>query len=404
MSRTLFRYLVFEVLGPFVIGLVILSFVLLMFQLLKLTELIVSYGVALADIGLLLAYIFPPFFTFTIPMSFLLAVLLAVSRLSSESEITAMKAGGIGLVQLYPPILFLSIVMAVATAFLALYADPWGKAGFKNMLIELGRQKATVAIVEHVFNDSLEDMTLYVHHLVPEEDKMEGIFLADQRQQDAPIIVTAALGRLLDSGREDTLLLELEDGVVHRTDPGEPGVYETVQFRTYRIQVDLGEVMGGGDKLRHTYLEMDMGELAAYVASLEGTDKDYERRRAWTEYHRRIAMPFVCLAFGLIALPLGISPPRSGRSRGFSTSIVVLCVYYLLFRAGENMGWKGLVHPAVAMWVPNVLMVAFGAYLLQRKANERPIWLLEKASKWSAATGAWFRAKFGVRRDGESDS
>ena len=125
MKRTLFRYILFEVLGPFIVGLVILSFVLLMFQLLKLTELIVSYGVAVGDIGLLLLYIFPPFFTFTIPMSFLLAVLLAVSRLSSDSEITALKAGGVGLKQLYPPIFVLSLAMVALTAFLALYADPW---------------------------------------------------------------------------------------------------------------------------------------------------------------------------------------------------------------------------------------------------------------------------------------
>jgi lipopolysaccharide export system permease protein len=394
MKRTLFRYILMEVLGPFIVGLVILSFVLLMFQLLKLTELIVSYGVAVGDIGLLLLYIFPPFFTFTIPMSFLLAVLLAVSRLSSDSEITALKAGGVGLKQLYPPIFVLSLAMVAVTAFLALYADPWGKAGFKNLLLDLGRQKATVGIVEHVFNDSIDDMTLYVHHVVPEADRLEGIFLADQRDEKNPLIVTAESGSLVDSGRDGYLALELANGVIHRPDPIDKTIYETVQFGRYRIQIDLSAM--GADNIKFTYLEMNMTELAAHIDAVrDDEEQTYEYHRAWTEFHRRIAMPFICVAFGLLALPLGISPPRSGRSRGFSTAVVLLCLFYLMFRAGENLGWKGVVHPAVAMWAPNVLLLVFGAYLLHRKANEQPVWLLDKLSRWSTGAGQWMRARLG---------
>lgn len=394
MKRTLFRYLLLEVLGPFAIGLVILTFVLLMFQLLKLTELIVSYGVGLGDVARILLYIFPPFFTFTVPMSFLLAVLMAVSRLSSDSELTAMKAGGLSLYQLYPPILLLSLVMTLLTAGLALYADPWGKSSFKNLLLDLGRQKATIGLVEHVFNDSLDDLTIYVHHLVPEEDRLEGLFLADERQPDAPLYVIAEQGQIL-AGEDAAMRIEMTNGVLHRTDPADPTIYETVRFGKYRLRVDLNQTMKDG-QLKRSYLEMGLGELGRHVDALRRQGDSFDMRRAWVEYHRRFAMPFACLAFGLIALPLGVSPPRSGRSRGFSTSIVMLCVFYLLFRAGENLGWKGILHPAVAMWSPIFVLLLAGAYLLAKKAGERPVWLLDVASEYGRAAARWLRRKAGL--------
>lgn len=395
MSRTLFRYVIIEVLGPFAVGLVILTFVLLMFQILKLTELIVSYGVQLADVGLLLLYILPPFFVFTIPMSFLLAVLMAVSRLSSDSEITAMKAGGISLHQLFPPILVISLVVALCTAGISLVADPWGKKGFQRLLIDLGREKATVGIVEHVFNDSFEDMTLYVHHIVPEQDLLEGIFLADERESTAPIIVTAQRGRIGEADQESSLLLTLENGAMHRIDPDDPAVYETVHFQRYKIAVNLEAAMAK-DPLGHAYLSMTIPELRRHIKQLRKKGDDYEMRRAWVEYHKRFAFPFVCVIFGLIALPLGVSPPRSGRSRGFSTSVIVLCIFYLLFRAGENLGWKGVIHPFVAMWTPLLIGIVLGMYLLEKKANESPIWLLDTLGYVSRNAGRWIRLKLGM--------
>ncbi|HPQ68747.1 MAG TPA: LPS export ABC transporter permease LptF [bacterium] len=401
MKRTLFRYLLMEVLGPFLIGLVIFTFVLLMFQILKLTELIVSYGVGLGDVGRLLMYILPPFFVFTVPMSFLLAVLMAISRMSSDSEITALKAGGISLWQLYPPVLALSLVASLACAFLALVGDPWGKQGFRNMLLEMGREKATIGVVEHVFNDSFKDMTLYVHHVVPEQDLLEGIFLADERAAGEPLVVTARQGKLGQSPREATLAMDLYDGAIHRVDPQDKTIYETVRFKQYRLEVDLAEAMGK-DQLKRTYLEMTMPELRTHIAELRAKDDDYAMRRAWVEYHRRFAFPFACVVFGLIALPLGVSPPRSGRSRGFSTSIIVLCAFYLLFRAGENLGWKGVLHPIVAMWTPLAVGVALGLYLLKKKSDESPIWLLDMAQYGAQRATNWLRAKLGL--DGEERS
>ena len=402
MTRTVARYVMFEVLGPFFIGLVILTFVLFMFQILKLTELIVSYGVNLSDAGRLMFYILPPFFVFTVPMSFLLAVLMAVSRLSSDSEITALKAGGISLYQLAPPILILSLLATIGTAGLSLYADPWGKKGFHDLLIQLGRQKATVGITEHVFNESFKDMNLYVHHLVPEQDLLEGVLLADQRDAQQSVVVTARTGHLLGQGQGSALVLEMENGAIHRFDLRNPTIYEIVRFAKGQIMVDLERALDerGADL---AYLEMDMNEITDYIKSQREQGGGYVMRRAWVEYHKRFAFPFVCVVFGLIALPLGVSPPRSGRSRGFAASIIVLCAFYLLFRAGENLGWKGVVHPIVAMWTPLLIGLLFGLYLLKKKSDEAPVWLLDMLQYGARNLGKRIGRRLGLSADESED-
>src|SRR4030066_434249 len=105
MIKTTYLYILKEVFPIFLIGLMIFTFILLMDKILKLIELIVSRGVNLSQILMLLLFISPSFLIFTIPMSVLLAILLAFGRLSTDSEITALKASGISLYQLFLPVI-----------------------------------------------------------------------------------------------------------------------------------------------------------------------------------------------------------------------------------------------------------------------------------------------------------
>jgi lipopolysaccharide export system permease protein len=255
-----------------------------------------------------------------------------------------------------------------------------------------------VGITEHVFNESFKDMNLYVHHLVPEQDLLEGVLLADQRDAKQSVVVTARTGHLLGEGQGSALMLEMENGAIHRFDLRNPTVYEIVRFAKGRIMVDLERALDerGADL---AYLEMDMNELTDYIKLQREHGGGYVMRRAWVEYHKRFAFPFVCVVFGLIALPLGVSPPRSGRSRGFAASVIVLCAFYLLFRAGENLGWKGVLHPVVAMWTPLAIGLLFGLYLLKKKSDEAPIWLLDLLQYGARNLGRRLGRRFGLGAD-----
>jgi lipopolysaccharide export system permease protein len=113
------------------------------------------------------------------------------------------------------------------------------------------------------------------------------------------------------------------------------------------------------------------------------------------EFHRRFALPFACFVFALVGVPLGIQNQRSGKATGFSLSIGALLIYYIILSAGKTLGEKGLTHPAVAVWAPNLIFLALGAYLFGKTAAEKRIPLFEIIP----ALIGWARCKFDMRRE-----
>lgn len=380
--RIVQRYVATEILIPFALGLFVLTFVIMMFQILKVTDLMVNYGLRLGDVIRVFLYLLPPFTVFTLPMAFLLGVMLAVGRLSSDSEIVAMKASGISLLQLLPPVLALGVLSFFAAAFLSLWADPWGKTQSKLMLERVGTQFAGALIKEKVFNTELDNLVIYVEEIDTRTREMRGIFLSDESNPELPMIITAESGRVLHSPSGSKVVFQLESGAIHRS-TSDSSVYDAAFFERNEIVYDVRRGIQG-DAVRRSYLDMTLPELSGHVTQLRAklasgvADKDERReteremRRSWVEYHRKFAFPFACVVFGIIGLPLGVVAPRSGRGQGFTLAIIVLCSYYLLFRVGENLGWKDALHPAVAMWAPNVLFLAFGLYLIRARTLERP--------------------------------
>jgi lipopolysaccharide export system permease protein len=96
------------------------------------------------------------------------------------------------------------------------------------------------------------------------------------------------------------------------------------------------------------------------------------------EIQRRFATPFACLIFALIAVPLGIQNRRSGKSAGFSLSIITLLTYYIFLSIGKNLGEKAVLTPFVAMWLPNMIFLAGGTLLFIKTAREERFALLDR--------------------------
>jgi lipopolysaccharide export system permease protein len=108
------------------------------------------------------------------------------------------------------------------------------------------------------------------------------------------------------------------------------------------------------------------------------------------EFNRRFALPFACFVFALVGVPLGIQNQRSGKATGFSISIGVLLIYYIILSAGRTLGEKGLAHPAIAVWAPNLILFALGAYLFKKTAAEQRIPMFEIFPAFME----WARQKF----------
>jgi lipopolysaccharide export system permease protein len=130
VKKTTYLYILKEILPIFLIGMMVFTIILLMDKILKLIEMIVTRGVSLSDILMLLLYLSPSFLIFTIPMSVLLSTLISFGRLSGDSEITAFKASGLSLYQLFLPVSIFSIAAYSSPRFVSSTA-PWGNHGFR---------------------------------------------------------------------------------------------------------------------------------------------------------------------------------------------------------------------------------------------------------------------------------
>src|SRR5512139_788105 len=144
MRKTISLYILKEILPIFLIGLMVFTVILLMDKILNLIELVVNRGGSLSHILMLFAFISPSFLIMTIPISVLLATLLTFGRLSSDSEVTALKASGMSLYQLFVPISVFAVAAFLLASFLVFYGLPWGNKGFKATLYRLARSKADI--------------------------------------------------------------------------------------------------------------------------------------------------------------------------------------------------------------------------------------------------------------------
>ena len=359
----------------FFIGLMTLTIILLMDKIFKLIELIVTKGTSSTQILKLLFYIAPSFLIFTIPMSVLVATLLSFGRLSSDNEITAFKASGVSLYQLFSPIIYFSVVAYFITTFLVFYALPWGNRGFINTLYAIAQTKADIDIKERVFNDDFEGLVVYVEKVPIQGRKMEGVLIHDEREKGQSNTIFSTEGYLFNDPKSQEVVLRLVQGEIHRFEL-KTQTYHRIQFDTYDLKLELAKTFEAiGRKLREH--EMSIDEIEAKIDKMKKEGKNTASQEV--ELHRRFAVPFACIVFAIIGVPMGIQPSRSGRSHGFVFSILIFLGYYIALTASEMFAVSGALPPFLAGWAPNVLFGSFGIYLLVKAANDSPfgpsLWL-----------------------------
>jgi len=377
MRKTTYLYILKEILPISFIGLMIFTVILLMDKILKLIEMIVTRGASLSRILMLLLFISPSFLIFTVPIAVLLGTLLTFGRLSSDSEVTAFKASGISLYQLYFPVCAFSIVACLLTTFLVIYGLPWGNRGFRATLYLIAQSRADVEIKERVFNDVFDGLVVYVDKVPIQGKRMEGILIYDERDKEKVNTIFAKEGFLVNDPKSQEVALRLISGDIHRYEP-KANIYQKVHFSTYDLKLELAKIfLSLGKKLKE--YEMSIDEIRAKMEKMRQKGEDTTAQEI--EIHKRYAIPFACIVFGLIGVPLGIQPRRSGRSHGFVFSILILLVYYISLTAFEILANRHAIPTITVGWAPNILFGAFGVYLVIKSANESPftpsLWVIE---------------------------
>jgi lipopolysaccharide export system permease protein len=358
--RIIDRYITRELLVPFLLGIGMFTSILLVARILKLVEMVVNRGIPFFQVLKLFSYVLPAFLEVTVPMALLLAVLVAFGRLSSDSEIIALQASGVGVYRLVVPVGIFATAVAVVTLGLGVYARPWGNSRLRSGLYEIVKARASAGIREKVFNDDFLGLVLYVDRIEPPGNTLHGILIADSRDSEAPNTIFARFGFVASREESQTLTLRLLDGSIYTGSRTRKGYQET-RFSTYDINLDLMHTMV--EPREKDASEMTLHELREAIARKIAVNQPTFIERV--ELQRRFSISFACLVFGALGVSLGVRPSRAVHSRGFSVSLALIFVYYLLLTLGQNLGERGVLPPVVAVWLPNVLL-SFPAVLLLR--------------------------------------
>jgi lipopolysaccharide export system permease protein len=375
MKKTLYRYLLKELFPSFILGLVGFTFVLLTGRILQLIELFVNKGIALSYLLRLVYYLIPSFLVLTIPMATLLSVLLTFNRLSSDNEVTALKASGVSLYQMTPPVAILAAVSFAATTLLSLYSLPQANHASRSLLFQMASTKAHAGVKERVFNDDFEGLVLYVEKIGPDPAEWQNVFLSDSRNPAETVSILAPQGTVLSDPQNMTVTLRLKNGAIHRLG-NKPDSYQKIDFDRYDLRLDLKAAWRDRPEDKKHPADMSLPELARTIRLLRAQNAD--TRPQWVKVHEKFSIPFACLVFGLIAVPLGVQTraTRAGKSTGFAWSIGVLLIYYLCTNTGTSLAERGAVTLELGMWVPNLLFLGLGFYLLVKAAQESPVFFL----------------------------
>lgn len=366
--KILARYILREFFPPFLIALICLTFILIFNDLFRLTQLFVQKGVNPLYLIELLIYVMPATLVLTIPMASLIAILLALGRFSTDNEIVAMKAHGIGFHQVMMPLLILTGVFSIIDLGLIDYAMPQANRAYATLTRDIRRHNPAVVLEEATVMKELEsEGKLWMYESTDAvSGRMQNVKIWDGIWNGKPRFSHAREAELgFQSGRA---MLTLYDGHTYEPAADNSDSFRVTAFQKQELALQLKEELERGEFQNQTPRTMNFSQLQTFVAALQKSlqtseNPAYTRKRlrnAEVEYHKKLAIPFACLAFGLIGVPLGMMVKRSGKMIGFGIGLVLCAVYYLLLQVGQNAGLNGVLSPALAMWFPNIVIGILG--------------------------------------------
>ncbi|MEE2776269.1 MAG: LptF/LptG family permease [Acidobacteriota bacterium] len=379
MSR-IDRYVVTETLGPITLGFVVATFMLLIRAFFELAEAIIRRGVEPESVLKLLALNLPHIVVITIPMAMLFGILVAIGRLAGDSELTALRAAGVSLFYLYRGLLGLSLIFTIGNVALMMWLLPWGNQTYTRLLLEQMTGSITEQLEPRVFSELIPDKTLYVFEVPPGENRWKGVFMADSLPTGETSFTVADTGRVRVEDGGARIIIELENALQQNLDLRTPAEAEVSLHEVMTLAPPPDEERDLVPRTRGSRLREASWSQLAEMAEDADTSETY-RALARVEMHKKFSIPFACLVFGLVAVPVGFSRRRGGRSSAFAQSIAIIAVYYVMQNVGEESAADGSMEPWLAMWLPNLLFLAGGAFLVARKNSDKSV-ILGNLDRW----------------------
>tara|TARA_B100001142_G_scaffold301645_1_gene327450 strand:- start:18200 stop:19519 length:1320 start_codon:yes stop_codon:yes gene_type:complete len=423
MNKIINRYIIKELTIPFVSSLFILIFVLLSNFILKNMDKFLGKGLSLGTVLKFLVYNSAWIISLAIPMSILIATLMAFGRLSSDNEITAFKASGISMNKLIlPALIFGLVVFSLITPF-NLWVLPEMNHNVRKISHEISRNRPDIEFNEQLLN-SFSDKIIYVGKRL-NTHSFDNVVIFDKAQKDHTTIM-AEKGNF--KSFQDGIVINLQNGSIHEELANNE--YRKTYFDVYKIAIPFDQLeFNLSNNLIRQERELNVNALLKKIASYKTNIKNSEKKitlnknkidslnkllsihenknkknllminmiknqidnqvsrkdknfkliknykkqinKYSVEVHKKFSIPIACFIFILLGTPLGIMAKNSNMSVSIAISILFFIIYWSFLIAGEDFADRGKFNPALSMWAPNIFlgMIAFYLYSLISKEN-----------------------------------
>ena len=367
----LFRYVFWEVLGSSLLGAALFTFVLFLQRVGPVMELLVRAAVSSEEVGYLFLMTVPQSLPYTIPMGVLLGVLIGLGRLSTDGEITAMRAGGVASRRVVAPVLLFCLMGAALCGWITLELSPWAAREFQRAAMNMRISQATAEVQPRVFVEDFPKTVLYVREVnAGQVVSWNGVFIADTRAPEqrgsvegvnaavaGPRITIAETAVAVPRPEQNRIQLHLPHAATFEQswDPTQYQIFD------YRLSDQVIETKPDSLEGRNRpFEEMETSELRAAARSGE------QRIEAGIVLHQRLALPIACLVLPLAGIPLAISTQRTGKSVGVVVAVILAFAYWMLLFAGTALAEQEYLSPAAGMWLGNLVFAASGLWLLSQ--------------------------------------
>ncbi|MGA7792510.1 MAG: LPS export ABC transporter permease LptF [Candidatus Acidiferrales bacterium] len=376
--RLIDRYICRQLFSHAFLGLGIFTFVFFVPQLVRLMDLVVRHPGSWSTIGILFLSTFPDILIFTLPMGVLVGVLIALGRLSADSELIAMSALGMGRRRLLVPVGILAVGATAITFLMTLWLGPLSVRTFRTLEDRLRAGQASYQVAPRVFDERFPRMVLYVNDIDSAATRWKGVFLAGT-DMGVSRLTLAEEAIVIADRNEGKLELHLRDGSVHEFTPSDPGHYTLSAFGQRDLPVDVKSAEGD-----------HISEPGIPGRTMSALWRERQtQREATVEIQRRISFPFACISFALLAMPIGARPRRGGRAAGFLITLLLITGYYLMFTIGTGLARQGTISIWAGIWSANVITAGLGLYLLPRLERMPGSSRTSAAFEWVGSWQVW---------------
>ncbi len=357
--KILRNYILKDFLSVFIFSLLILSMVMLMGNMMKISDMVVRKGVNILDALKILSFFLPYLLGFTIPLAFLLSVLLVMGRLTSDNEVVAIRVAGISLFKILNIFLILGFISSLFLFILNDRVIPDFHYRYRSEIKNIYSKNISALIEPGVFLEHFDNYILYVAD--KDGNKLKNIFIYEiDEKQKSTKVTFAKEGEFIVEG--NILKIKLENGFRDETLSKRELELYRLNFKVFFMDIPIQKQ----EKVKVSKKPSDMrlGELRKKIALIPSP-------KLLGEFHKRISFSFSCLAFIIFGFGVSLAVKHREKSINFGIAFLTAGIYYLLFILGETLLEYGFLAPILGMWLPNAIIISLGGYLIFKNAYPR---------------------------------